>query len=140
ESRLLIERTATATLEGALHLARTRVPDANAVDFTIIALGKTGGGELNYASDVDVVYITEPRPGVSEARALEIGTALATTLAGYISAPGPESALWTIDTALPPGPSLRWEAGATPPGIRSFSTRIFMSRMAVRRDSSQCAG
>ena len=97
-----LSNLACATLEGALQLARTRVPDAHDIDFTIIALGKTGGGELNYASDVDVVYITEPRPGVSEARALEIGTALATTLAGYISAPGPESALWTIDTMLRP--------------------------------------
>ncbi|MDK8658048.1 bifunctional glutamine-synthetase adenylyltransferase/deadenyltransferase, partial [Actinotignum sanguinis] len=97
-----LSNLACATLEAALQLARTRVPDAQDIDFTIIALGKTGGGELNYASDVDVVYITEPRPGVSEERALEIGTALATTLAGYISAPGPESALWTIDTALRP--------------------------------------
>ena len=102
EAAATLSNLACATLEGALQLARTRVPDAQDIDFTIIALGKTGGGELNYASDVDVVYITEPRPGVSEERALEIGTALATTLAGYISAPGPESALWTIDTALRP--------------------------------------
>ncbi|MDY5139339.1 hypothetical protein R6H00_09180 [Actinotignum timonense] len=112
-----LSNLACATLEGALQLARTRVPDAHDVDFTIIALGKTGGGELNYASDVDVVYITEPRPGVSEARALEIGTALATTLAGYISAPGPESALWTIDTALRP-------EGGTGPLVRTLASHL----------------
>ncbi|MGJ9449798.1 bifunctional [glutamine synthetase] adenylyltransferase/[glutamine synthetase]-adenylyl-L-tyrosine phosphorylase [Actinotignum sp. GS-2025b] len=117
EVAVTLSNLACATLEGALHLARTRVPDANAVDFTIIALGKTGGGELNYASDVDVVYITEPRPGVSEARALEIGTALATTLAGYISAPGPESALWTIDTALRP-------EGGTGPLVRTLASHL----------------
>ena len=56
-----ISDLAGATLDGALAVARARVGEpAHAVRLAIIAMGKCGGHELNYISDVDVVFVHEP--------------------------------------------------------------------------------
>ena len=63
---------AAATLEAALAVARAELPkDAPAVRLAIIGLGKCGGRELNYVSDVDVVYVAEPTAGVDERQPCE---------------------------------------------------------------------
>ena len=63
----------------------------------IIAMGKAGGRELNYVSDVDVVFAAEALDGVDETAAL--GTA--TRLAGEtIRLCG--QAAWEVDAALRP--------------------------------------
>ena len=50
-----------ATLDGALAVARARVGEpAHAVRLAVIAMGKCGGHELNYISDVDVIFVHEP--------------------------------------------------------------------------------
>ncbi|MBF3355297.1 hypothetical protein ISU91_18985, partial [Leptospira borgpetersenii serovar Hardjo-bovis] len=49
-----------ATLEGALALARAKYDPEGKADFAVIALGKTGAGELNYHSDIDLIYVAEP--------------------------------------------------------------------------------
>ena len=51
---------ADATVEAALALARGEVPGWEGCRLGIVALGKTGAKELNYVSDVDVLYIAEP--------------------------------------------------------------------------------
>ncbi|HZP15734.1 MAG TPA: bifunctional glutamine-synthetase adenylyltransferase/deadenyltransferase, partial [Nocardioides sp.] len=52
---------ACATVEAAVAIARTRV-DVGSLRFAVIALGKTGGHELNYVSDVDVVFVHAAGP------------------------------------------------------------------------------
>ena len=103
---------AAAALEAALALARAEVPDGGAAArLAVIGMGKTGGRELNYVSDVDVVYVVEPAAGASEDEAIAVGTRLATLLASACSAPGIEPALWPVDAALRPegkaGPLVR---------------------------------
>ena len=44
-------RSPTASLAAALELAAPTIP------FAIIGMGKLGGTELNYASDVDVLFV-----------------------------------------------------------------------------------
>ncbi|NLT55897.1 MAG: bifunctional [glutamine synthetase] adenylyltransferase/[glutamine synthetase]-adenylyl-L-tyrosine phosphorylase [Actinomycetales bacterium] len=52
---------ATAALEAGLAIARAELPDGAApCRIAVIGLGKCGGHELNYVSDVDVVYVVEP--------------------------------------------------------------------------------
>ena len=69
---------AQAALEAALVIARSEVgPDAARTRLAVIAMGKTGGCELNYISDVDVIFVAEPAEGVDE----EVSTAVATELA-----------------------------------------------------------
>ncbi|ACQ80106.1 (Glutamate--ammonia-ligase) adenylyltransferase [Beutenbergia cavernae DSM 12333] len=102
---------ASAALEAALAVARAAVgDDAQHVRLAVIGMGKTGGRELNYVSDVDVVYVAEP-DGLPEDEALAVATRLAAGLARACSAPGGEPALWEVDAALRPegkqGPLVR---------------------------------
>jgi glutamate-ammonia-ligase adenylyltransferase len=103
---------AAAALEAALALARAELDDHGAgVRFAVIGMGKAGGRELNYVSDVDVVYVAEPAEGVEESAALAAGTRLATALARACGGPSGEPALWPVDAALRPegkdGPLVR---------------------------------
>jgi glutamate-ammonia-ligase adenylyltransferase len=102
---------AAAALETGLAVARADHPDHANARLAVIGMGKTGGRELNYVSDVDVVYVAEPADGVEEARALTVATALASSLAKACSSPSNEPALWPVDAALRPegkqGPLVR---------------------------------
>ncbi len=103
---------AAASLEAALAVARADLPDGGAAArLTVLGMGKTGGRELNYISDVDVIYVVEPAEGHDEATALAVGTKLATALARACSVPSGEPALWEVDAALRPegkqGPLVR---------------------------------
>ena len=52
---------AEAALEAAMVIARDDAGDAAAqCRFAVIAMGKTGGRELNFISDVDVIFVAEP--------------------------------------------------------------------------------
>ena len=101
---------ADAALDAALLVARAVVgPRADDVALAVIAMGKTGARELNYISDVDVVYVVGPtheacgaQEPISEERLVEVGTHVATELAHVVSATAPEPPLWPLDTALRP--------------------------------------
>jgi glutamate-ammonia-ligase adenylyltransferase len=103
---------AEAALEAGLAVASEEYgPDAADTRLAIIGMGKTGGGELNYVSDVDVVFVAEPAEGVTEDRALAVATALATATMKACSATTGEGTLWPVDAALRPegksGPLVR---------------------------------
>ena len=103
---------AGAALEASLALARADVPDGGAgVRIAVLGMGKCGGRELNYVSDVDVIYVVEPAEGHDEAYALSVGAKLAAGLARACSHPSAEPALWPVDAALRPegknGPLVR---------------------------------
>ncbi len=93
---------ADASLEAALALARRDVDPGNRARLAIIAMGKTGARELNYISDVDVVYVVEPADGVEERVAVELGARLAALAAQACSGAGAEQPLWTVDANLRP--------------------------------------
>ncbi|HZB30135.1 MAG TPA: bifunctional glutamine-synthetase adenylyltransferase/deadenyltransferase, partial [Streptosporangiaceae bacterium] len=102
---------AAATLEAGLAIARAGVPDAGSCRLAVIGMGKCGGSELNYASDVDVIFVAEPVPGHPEDVALRAATRLASGLLRACSASTIEGALWQVDAALRPegkaGPLVR---------------------------------
>ncbi|MGD9955831.1 MAG: bifunctional [glutamine synthetase] adenylyltransferase/[glutamine synthetase]-adenylyl-L-tyrosine phosphorylase [Candidatus Nanopelagicales bacterium] len=94
---------ADAVLEAALAIARAEHPDAaDLVRLAVIALGKCGGRELNYISDVDVVYVVEALDGVDETDAVRAGTRLAQSLMRACNAPTSEGAIWEVDPNLRP--------------------------------------
>ena len=105
-------RLADAALEAGLSIARAGVgPRAESVALAVIAMGKTGARELNYVSDVDVVYVVGPAGSpasggldgpVDEDGLVRLGTELAVELARATSASGREPPLWPLDTALRP--------------------------------------
>jgi glutamate-ammonia-ligase adenylyltransferase len=103
---------ADAALEAALSIARDEVGEAaDRTRFCVVAMGKTGGRELNYISDVDVIFVAEPAEGVTEDEALGVATDLATRLMRLCSAATAAGALWQVDPALRPegkaGPLVR---------------------------------
>jgi len=106
---------AAGTLEAALATARARVPDPGRTRLAVIALGKCGGHELNYVSDVDVLYVFEPADGVDEAVAAQVATQLASTLMQVCSEHTREGTIWPVDANLRPegkaGPLVRTLAG-----------------------------
>ncbi|GAB2676576.1 bifunctional [glutamine synthetase] adenylyltransferase/[glutamine synthetase]-adenylyl-L-tyrosine phosphorylase [Thalassiella azotivora] len=103
---------AGAALEAALAVARAEQPDGGAAcRLAVVAMGKCGGRELNYVSDVDVVYVAEPADGHDEEEATEVGARLAAALARTCSAATTEGSLWPVDAGLRPegkdGPLVR---------------------------------
>ncbi|MBS2938543.1 bifunctional [glutamine synthetase] adenylyltransferase/[glutamine synthetase]-adenylyl-L-tyrosine phosphorylase [Nocardioides sp. J2M5] len=103
---------AGATLEAALAVARARVGEqAHAARLAVIAMGKCGGHELNYVSDVDVVFVHEPAEGADDGVALRAATQLASHLMRICSDHTREGAIWPVDANLRPegsqGPLVR---------------------------------
>ena len=74
-------------------------------------MGKAGGCELNYISDVDVIFVAEPADGVPEEESTAVATDLATRLMRICSASTAAGSLWQVDPALRPegknGPLVR---------------------------------
>ncbi|MHA7134233.1 bifunctional [glutamine synthetase] adenylyltransferase/[glutamine synthetase]-adenylyl-L-tyrosine phosphorylase [Oerskovia turbata] len=109
---------AAAALEAALAIARSEIDDHGAgVRLAVMGMGKCGGRELNYVSDVDVVYVAEPADGYDEAYATSVGARLATGLARACQATSSEPPLWPVDAALRP-------EGKNGPLVRSLASHV----------------
>lgn len=94
---------ADAVLEAALAIGRASTPGADRMRLAVIAMGKAGGRELNYISDVDVIFVAEPRVGeADETAALAAATSVATALMRACSAATPEGSIWEVDPNLRP--------------------------------------
>ena len=103
---------AAGTLDAALAVARARVGEsAGSCRLAVIALGKCGGHELNYVSDVDVIFVAEPAEGYDEQPAMRAATQLASMLMQVCSDNTPEGTIWPVDANLRPegksGPLVR---------------------------------
>lgn len=102
----IVARRMSDLVEATLVLAHERacgqVANADCVDLAVIAMGKTGGQELNYVSDVDVIYIYRGRDEREDREHVAISTQLATEIALTCSGPGAEPPLWTLDAGLRP--------------------------------------
>ncbi|MFB9350735.1 bifunctional [glutamine synthetase] adenylyltransferase/[glutamine synthetase]-adenylyl-L-tyrosine phosphorylase [Streptomyces heliomycini] len=103
---------ATATLRAALALAAAAAPeDAALCRLAVIAMGKCGGHELNYVSDVDVIFVGEAADGADEDKALRAATRLASHLMRICSETTVEGSIWPVDANLRPegrnGPLVR---------------------------------
>jgi glutamate-ammonia-ligase adenylyltransferase len=90
---------AAGVLNAGLAVAVAEQPASAApCRLSVIALGKTGGRELNYVSDVDVVFVAEPvDPTDPEAPALASATRVAAALMRIC-----HEAAWEVDAALRP--------------------------------------
>ncbi|SDU96174.1 glutamate-ammonia-ligase adenylyltransferase [Microlunatus sagamiharensis] len=100
---------ADATLEAALAIARAKAgPEAASTRLAVVALGKTGAQELNYLSDVDVLFVAEPvrdaegRPVVENERAISLATRMAAEMTRICSAHTAAGTIWEVDAALRP--------------------------------------
>ncbi|MGW6569884.1 bifunctional [glutamine synthetase] adenylyltransferase/[glutamine synthetase]-adenylyl-L-tyrosine phosphorylase [Streptomyces sp. NPDC054975] len=109
---------ATATLRAALALARAAAPaDAALCRLAVIAMGKCGGHELNYVSDVDVIFVAEPADGADEGKAMQAATRLASHLMRICSETTVEGTIWPVDANLRP-------EGRNGPLVRTLSSHV----------------
>ena len=97
---------AGAALEAALAAARadaqdTHGEDALAVRLSVIGMGKCGARELNYISDVDVIF-AHGSDLEDERHAARIAADLASGISRYTTAAAPEQGLWEVDANLRP--------------------------------------
>ncbi|HSN44401.1 MAG TPA: bifunctional [glutamine synthetase] adenylyltransferase/[glutamine synthetase]-adenylyl-L-tyrosine phosphorylase, partial [Propionibacteriaceae bacterium] len=103
---------ANALMAGALCTARAEVPDHADARLSIIALGKCGARELNYISDVDVLFVAEPaRDDVTAEQATRVATKLAAATTRICSTHTATGTIWQVDAGLRPegkaGPLVR---------------------------------
>lgn len=108
---------ADAVLEAALSISRGQVTGSSACRFAIIAMGKLGAQEINYVSDIDLIYVVEPADSGNKQNqdaALRVGASMAMVLQKVCQSVvmgSVEPPLWQIDTALRPegkdGPLVR---------------------------------
>ena len=101
ETTTELSALADVILERALHSARSqaggRFPQSQ---FTVLALGKLGGNELNYSSDLDLLYLFNDDEGSGTAR--EYFTRLGQALTEILCRSTPEGAVFRIDLRLRP--------------------------------------
>lgn len=101
---------AGGALEAGLAIARTEVAeffsreDVERVDLAIIGMGKCGARELNYLSDVDVIYVAQSldEEKLPTDKALTIATRLAQHTSRAIYEVSKEPGLWEVDANLRP--------------------------------------
>lgn len=115
---------ATATLRAALAIARRAAPaDAALCRLAVIAMGKCGGHELNYVSDVDVIFVAEPPLSADagddtvETAAMQAATRLAAHLMRICSETNVEGTIWPVDANLRP-------EGRNGPLVRTLSSHL----------------
>ncbi|MFZ3594211.1 bifunctional [glutamine synthetase] adenylyltransferase/[glutamine synthetase]-adenylyl-L-tyrosine phosphorylase [Streptomyces sp. BH104] len=110
---------ATATLRAALAIARAASPaDAALCRLSVIAMGKCGGHELNYVSDVDVIFVGEPADGsADEGKAVQAATRLASHMMRICSDTTVEGTIWPVDANLRP-------EGRNGPLVRTLSSHL----------------
>lgn len=110
---------ADAALEGALAIARHEVDGSEHVRFAIIGMGKLGARELNYVSDVDLIYVVEPADTDTNGMTLSrVGTKWRPPCNAYANpsswaSPNRRSGRSTADCA-PKARTAHWYAGSNP--------------------------
>ncbi|HWC33886.1 MAG TPA: bifunctional [glutamine synthetase] adenylyltransferase/[glutamine synthetase]-adenylyl-L-tyrosine phosphorylase [Mycobacteriales bacterium] len=119
---------ADATLAAALQVAEREHPSQGRL--SVIAMGKCGGRELNYVSDVDVVFVAEPADGAAAA------SAVAAAMMRACSETTAEGTIWPVDAALRPegkaGPLVRTLASHVGYYERWASTWEFQALLKAR--------
>lgn len=96
-----VDRVVSWALAGAKERLGERHPVLADTAFAVVAMGKWGARELNYYSDIDLVFVHEgPEPRRNEARSAAI--ALAAGLTADLSSPTFEGSALVVDADLRP--------------------------------------
>jgi glutamate-ammonia-ligase adenylyltransferase len=110
-----VSALAEASLEVALEALDASLP------FAVIALGRFGGAELSYASDLDVLFVYEGPTPADFAEAEK----LATAVRRFVGGATPSARLWEVDADLRP----EGKQGPLARSVEGFAT--YFSRWAL---------
>ncbi len=120
-----LARLAEGVLSGTLRAVHRRVAgDTPAARIAVIGMGKLGGLELNYVSDVDVVFVHEPTDDADEEAAARETKQVLTTLLELLNASTTMGRAYDVD------PTLRPEGRAGPLSRRVASFEAYWERWA----------
>ncbi|MET1037408.1 MAG: bifunctional [glutamine synthetase] adenylyltransferase/[glutamine synthetase]-adenylyl-L-tyrosine phosphorylase, partial [Aeromicrobium sp.] len=117
ESSAELSDLAIATLGAALKIAIAAEPGSEHCRLTIMAMGKTGGRELNYLSDVDVIFVHEVSEGCDEHKAATAATRIASAVMKLCREHTGEGTIWEVDAGLRP-------EGKNGPLVRSLASHV----------------
>lgn len=100
----LADRAATLALDSAHRTARTLPEYADLPDIPIgvIAMGKWGGLELNYSSDIDVLFVHDVPPEVDPTTAAAYARRVSTAFMSTLSQVTADGAAYRVDADLRP--------------------------------------
>ncbi|UOM34255.1 bifunctional [glutamine synthetase] adenylyltransferase/[glutamine synthetase]-adenylyl-L-tyrosine phosphorylase [Acuticoccus sp. I52.16.1] len=125
-----LSRTADAAIDVALRSVlleaapRGVAPDPDTCGIIVLAMGKLGGGELNYSSDVDLVVLTDPDrsepAGIEPKRAVRLVQAMTRLLQERTA----EGYVFRVDLRLRPDP------GATPVAVSTWAAIAYYQQRA----------
>ncbi len=120
------DASSTAALSLAHHQVATRPEhrDLGPIPFTVVAMGKWGGQELNYASDIDVLFVYDVPPGTDGDRAAVYANHVAAAYRDALGGVTPEGVAFRVD------PDLRPEGKAGPLARSLDAFRAYYDRWA----------
>jgi glutamate-ammonia-ligase adenylyltransferase len=106
--------------------------DAAPAGFVALALGKMGSGELNYSSDIDLIFLHDPdrlplRPGEDPT---EIAVRLVRRISTLLSERTVDGYCWRVDLRLRPDPS------ATPSSLPIMAAEQYYQSQALAWERS----
>jgi [glutamine synthetase] adenylyltransferase / [glutamine synthetase]-adenylyl-L-tyrosine phosphorylase len=93
---------AQACLEAGLGVAMREAGPEPPVRVAVLAMGKLGGAELSYTSDLDVLFCHEPVEGADPEAANRAADRVVRELLGGLSAVTPEGTCFKVDANLRP--------------------------------------
>jgi [glutamine synthetase] adenylyltransferase / [glutamine synthetase]-adenylyl-L-tyrosine phosphorylase len=118
EVSAMLAELADETLDAALAITEREMPEQAArCRLAVIGMGKCGGLELNYVSDVDVIFVAEPADGVGEEAAMRAASQLASGVMRLCGDHTAEGTIWPVDAALRP-------EGKSGPLVRTLSSHL----------------
>lgn len=94
---------AACCLQGALEGCRAGLPDhGRGVELAVIGMGKLGAAELNFASDIDLIYLYDHTEDLDPVRAHEWAVQWATRLTATLEKGSEEGPAFRVDLDLRP--------------------------------------
>ncbi len=121
---------ADAAISLALRHALSRQPGTarkpkHVLPLSCLALGKLGGRELNYSSDIDLIFLfDETLIGAEDEPSLRLGRCVH-ALARILQEPTEDGYVFRVDLRLRPDP------GATPPALSMAAAEIYYQSAAL---------
>ena len=111
----LADRAVELGLAKTRRMLAPRFPTVVDLRFAVVAMGKWGGSELNYASDIDLLFLYEPVANEEPDASRRLAIRVATSIIEELSLPGPDGIAFRVDADLRP-------EGSTGPLVRTIGS------------------
>jgi len=128
-SKALQTQLAQASIDTALAVMRDEVAERFGVkdlDLSVLALGKLGGGGVDYGSDLDLVLVYDDQPDLKDISGAELYTRAVEIFVTTLSGMTRDGNLYRVDLRLRP-----WGKNGASSNPRSFFLNYFENTAAI---------